>query len=217
MMHSYSKNNKGKINKTKIIIALVMLILVIVLIFIKFNNKTAKILKFGNNMTSQEIVDYILNISSYEANVTVEVTSNKNSNKYILNQKFKSPDTNSQEVLEPSNIAGVKIIKKDGNLSLENTNLNLSTIFENYNYISDNCLDLSSFIEEYKNEQTSNYIEEENHIIMQTQAQQNNKYTKYKKLYIDKKTYMPIKMEIKDDSKKTTVHILYNEVKIGNR
>ena len=55
-----------------------------------------------------------------------------------------------QEVIEPSNIAGVKIIKKDGQLKLENTRLNISTIYENYRYISDNCLDLSSFIKEYK-------------------------------------------------------------------
>ena len=42
----------------------------------------AKTSKIGNNSTSQEIVDYILNISSYEAEIEVEVKSNKNSNKY---------------------------------------------------------------------------------------------------------------------------------------
>ena len=152
--HSKLKNNERKPNKLKIIILVIILILIVTLLFIKFNNKMGKTLKIGNNMSSQEIVDYILNISSYEVNVTVEVNSNKNSNKYILNQKYESPNTNSQEVIEPSNIAGVKIIKKDGNLNLENTNLNLTTIFENYSYISDNCLDLSAFIDDYKQEST---------------------------------------------------------------
>ena len=215
--HSYPINNERKSNKFKVIIVVIILILIVSLLFLKFNNKMAKNLKIGNNMSSQEIVDYILNISSYEVNVTVEVNSNKNSNKYILNQKYESPNTNSQEIIEPSNISGVKIIKKDGNLSLENTNLNLTTIFENYSYISDNCLDLSSFIEDYKQDSVSNFIEEENQIIMQTQSKGENKYTKHKKLYIDKKTYQPTKMEIKDDNKKTLVYILYNEVKIrGN-
>ena len=51
-----------------------------------FYKNRVKNSKSGNNKTSQEIVDYILNISSYEVQVTVNVTSNKNSNKYILKQ-----------------------------------------------------------------------------------------------------------------------------------
>ena len=51
-------------------------------------NKTAKNLKIGNNSSSQEIVDYILNISSYETQIEVEVKSNKNSNKYKMKQKI---------------------------------------------------------------------------------------------------------------------------------
>ena len=43
--------------------------------------------KNGNNMNSQEIVDYILNINSYKAQITVEVKSNKNTNKYVIKQQ----------------------------------------------------------------------------------------------------------------------------------
>ena len=42
-----------------------------------------------------------------------------------------------------------------------------------------------------------------------------NKYTQNKELYIDKQTVKPIKMEIKDNSKNTTVYILYNEVELN--
>ena len=91
--------------------------------YIFFKEKTAKNLKIGNNSSSQEIVDYILNISSYEATINVDVTSNKNTNKYILKQQYISPDVATQEVLEPSNISGIKIIKKGNDLKLENTSL----------------------------------------------------------------------------------------------
>lgn len=202
-------------NKKKIFFISFILILIIFIIFIFFNKKTAKVLKIGNNMTSQEIVEYILNISSYEVNVTVDIESNKNSNKYIINQNYVSPNLNSQEIIEPSNIKGVKIIRDGNNLKVENSNLNLSSLFENYNYISDNCLDLSSFIEDYKNFNLSEYIEEENQIIMKTQNS-NNKYRMYKNLYIDKQTHNPTKLEIKDDNEKTVVYILYNEVKINS-
>lgn len=202
-------------NKKKIFFILLILILIIFTIFIFFNKKTAKVLKIGNNMTSQEIVEYILNISSYETKVEVQIESNKNSTKYIMNQSYQSPDFNSQEIEEPSNIKGLKITREGDNLKIENSNLNLSSLFENYNYISNNCLDLSSFIEDYKNSDSSEYVEEENQIIMKT-INSSNKYRMHKNLYIDKQTHNPVKLEIKDDNQKTVVYILYNEVKINS-
>ena len=191
----------------------VILILAILIIFLL--NKT-NVKKIGNNSTSQEIVDYILNISSYEAKIEVEVKSNKNTNKYILKQQYISPDVATQEVLEPSNISGIKIIKKGNDLKLENTSLNLSNIFENYEYLADNALDLSCFIEDYKESQNSNYEEKDNKIIMNVQTKNENKYRQSKKLYIDKSTGNPLKMEITDTNQNITVYILYNEVKINS-
>ena len=77
-------------NKTKMIIlisAIIIVIAILATILIKNNNKTAKNIKIGNNSSSQEIVDYILNISSYETQIEVEVKSNKNS--IELHKKYK--------------------------------------------------------------------------------------------------------------------------------
>ena len=101
-------------NKKIIFITLVVILILAILIIFLLNKTNVK--KIGNNSTSQEIVDYILNISSYEAKIEVEVKSNKNTNKYILKQQYISPDVATQEVLEPSNISGIKIIKKGNDL-----------------------------------------------------------------------------------------------------
>lgn len=202
--------------KSKMIIFLIIIILIALILFLVFSKNTAKVFKSGNNKTSQEIVDYILNISSYEIKATVEVISNKNTNKYVLKQKYVSPNIASQEVIEPSNIAGITIINDGTNLKLENSNLNLSTIFENYNYLGDNCLDLIDFIENYKSNSESEFIEEEKQIIMKTKSGNENRYTKNKVLYIDKETCEPTKLEVKDNNEKTTVYILYNEVEINS-
>lgn len=201
-------------NKKIIFITLVIILILAILIIFLLNKTNVK--KIGNNSTSQEIVDYILNISSYEAKIEVEVKSNKNTNKYILKQQYISPDVATQEVLEPSNISGIKIIKKGNDLKLENTSLNLSNIFENYEYLADNALDLSCFIEDYKESQNSNYEEKDNKIIMNVQTKNENKYRQSKKLYIDKSTGNPLKMEITDINQNITVYILYNEVKINS-
>ncbi len=191
------------------ILATSLIIIGIVIFFLFFNKKTAKNLKIGNNTSSQEIVDNILNISSYETVIEVEVNSNKNSNKYKLKQQYEGENMSVQEVLEPSNIEGTKITKKGNQLKLENTKLQLSSVMENYEYLSNNCLDLSSFIKEYKEDNNANWKEENNTIQMKCTTNEREK-----KLEIDKTTGNPTKMEIKDINKKTSIYILYTEVNL---
>ena len=195
---------------------LILLIVIISVGGIIFYKNSVKDLKNGNNKTSQEIVDYILNISSYEVQVTVDVTSNKNNNKYILKQTYQSPNISTQEVIEPSNISGIKIENDGTNLKIQNSQLNLNTILQNYNFLGNNCLDLCSFVEDYKKDEKANFEENETEIIMKTSSNTNNVYVQEKILHIDKKTQNPIQMEIKDNQQKTTIYILYNEVKVSS-
>lgn len=210
------ENKKGK-NKRKIIIVIIIISLLIMctIIFTKFNNKTAKNSKIGNNSSSQEIVDYILSTNSYKAKIEVEVKSNKNSNKYKIKQEYISSENNTQEVIEPSNIQGIKIIKEGKNLKIENTKLSLTKIIEDYKDITQNNLDLTNFIENYKNNSNSKWKEENNQIIMETTVQTDNKYQKYETLYISKEKAEPIRMEIKDTNQNTIIYIIYNEIKIN--
>ena len=204
-------------NKKKVFfIILTTLIFLVSIFFLFFYNKTAKISKIGNNTNNQEIINYILNISSYEAVVDVEIESNKNTNKYKLKQQYINPDISTQEVIEPSNIKGIKIIKNKNNLKIENTNLKLTTIIENYEDISENSLDLSSFIEEYKTGNKSNYKEENGQIIMEIETIDKNNNVQHKILTVDKKTKKPVNMKISYNNQKNTVYILYNEVKINS-
>ena len=186
---------------------IILLIIVLGISGIFFYKSRVKNSKIGNNKTSQEIVDNILNISSYEVNITVNVTSNKNSNKYVLKQTYQNPNKSTQEVIEPSNIAGVKIENDGTSTKIENSQLDLSTILDNYNYLGDNCLDLYSFIEDYKKEEKSQFEETDTEIVMKTSN---------KTLHIDKKSHNPRQMEIKDNKQKTTINILYNEVKVNS-
>lgn len=170
----------------------------------------AKNIKIGNNTTSQEIVENILNIRSYQALIEVDVKSNKNENKYILKQKY-TPEVAEQEVVEPENIAGVKIVKKSNELKLENSKLSLTKIYNNYEYIAENMLDLNYFIEDYQKSENSEYKQKNNEIIMTTK---NDKIEK--ELFVNTKTGLPTKMRIIDNSKKNEVYILYKEVNINN-
>lgn len=74
-----------------------------------------------------------------------------------------------------------------------------------------------NFIEEYKKDTNAKCKEEQDTIILEARVEDSkNKYNVYKKLYIDKKTIKPIKMEIEEVNKKMLVYILYNEIKINS-
>ncbi len=198
-------------NKTLKIIMIIISIMTIFFTTFFYITKSKKI-KMGNNISSQEVIENILNISSYESIIEVEVNSNKNVNKYIIKQTYIAPDISEQEIIEPQNIKGIKIKKTKNELKVENTNLNISKIYSNYPYITNNCMDLNTFIEEYKQNEKQEYEEKDNEIILETENEE-NPYTKYRTLYISKETGKPTRMEIKDNSKKTLIYILYKEVK----
>ena len=209
------KSKEKRKSKKILIIFLIICSLGTSIILIKKGNNKDKNIKIGNNSSSQEIVDYILNISSYETQIEVEVKSNKNSNKYKMKQKYIDNQNNTQEVLEPSNIQGVKIIKEGNTLRIENTQLSLTKIIENYQEITQNNMDLANFIENYKNNTNSKFKEENNQIIMETTAKTENNYQKYEKLYVSKENGKPTKMEIKDTNQNTIIYIIYNEININ--
>ena len=194
-----------------IILAFILILIISILIFkILTKNKIN-----GNNMNSQEIVDKILNLNSYKSKIKVQVNSNKNKNKYIILQEYNTENGNFQEIIEPENIAGTKIIKKGNNLSIENTQLDLKTIFENYQGLEDNSLDLSNFIEEYKQNTKSKFEEKNGEIILKTYSEKNNPYIKNKTLYINKEILTPTKLIIQDNNQKTTIIIEYIEIELN--
>lgn len=193
-----------------IIISVVILIIILILAYNLLKNGNTKI-----NKTEEDIVQSILNINSYEAKLEIEIETNKNKTRYVVKQKLENGNISTQEVLEPTNVAGV-VTQYDGtNLKIINNSLNLEKTFENYNYIVENRLWLDSFIEDYKKYNNSKVSSKENQIILEVKDEDSNKYNVYKKLYIDKNTGKPTKMIVQDINQKTLVYILYTEIEIS--
>lgn len=203
--------------KKKIIIAVIIVIVIIIaIISVKFSKSTYKISNIGNNtdINLDDVDKYIYSINSYEAKIEVEVNSNKNSNKYIIKQTH-MPNEDIQEIIEPNNINGIKMIYKDNKLEIKNAKLNITKMYDNYPYIVSNNLWLNSFIEEYKISNSKKVDEENNEIIITITCEKNVQNVKYKKLYIDKNNGKPSKMLLLDNSKNTIIYILYNEITLN--
>lgn len=203
--------------KKKIIIAVIIVIVIIIaIISVKFSKSTYKISNIGNNtdINLDDVDKYIYSINSYEAKIEVEVNSNKNSNKYIIKQTHMTNE-DIQEIIEPNNINGIKMIYKDNKLEIKNAKLNITKMYDNYPYIVSNNLWLNSFIEEYKISNSKKVDEENNEIIITITCEKNVQNVKYKKLYIDKNNGKPSKMLLLDNSKNTIIYILYNEITLN--
>ena len=210
-------------NKKIILCTFVFIIILLIVLLCFFIKNIYKNKNIGNNMSNknlEEIEEYILNISSYSATIEVTVESNKNTNKYVLKQVYKKDIMSKQTVLEPSNIEGLEILYEQNTLTINNTKLNLSTVYENYTNLVENYLWLDSFIQDYNLEKENNNtsITEENEtVIMETKTKNgNNKYVYYKQLYFDKETGMPIKLIVQDINQNNLIYISYNEVTINS-
>ncbi len=197
-------------NKKIIFICIIIISSIIIISFFNYKKQNS-----GNNI-SKSITDYkqnILDISSYEATISVEIISNKNTNKYIIKQWYNSPNSFKQEVQAPENIKGLVTLYDGSNLEVQNTNLNISKIYKDYNCLSNNILSLNSFIQDLR-ESESECIETEDENIIEIKTKK--KYAWYKRLIISKETGKPTKMEILDENKNILVYILYNEITINS-
>ena len=192
-----------------IILGLTVLIILILFAFIYY--KTQKSVNNINKSTN-EITRYILNISSYEANLEVTIESNKTTNKYKIKQLYSKPNIIKQTIESPQNLDNLTMTYDGKNMKVENTNLSLSKIYQDYKYISENTLWLSTFIDNYND--NSKIYEKKGIIVIENNVTYNF-YNVKEALYIDKKTGKPIELKIFDNSNNNKIYIKYNEIKLN--
>lgn len=200
-------------------IAIISICIALVIFIIFFTQIAYKKINTGNNIinkSTSQIVDTILNMKSYSAKVNIKIVSNKNENNYTIIQESIDNKKYKQEVLEPENIKGTTINYDGQKLELKNTRLNLNKVYENYPYLTENELLLSSFVEDYNTDKNSKYMENNNEIIMKAKSQGTNKYNTEKTLVVNKNTGKPMQLNIKDVTQNIVVYILYNEIEIDS-
>lgn len=169
----------------------------------------------GNNIniSQEQIVEEALKeFNNYEANLEITVKSNKNENKYEVNQIVNN-QYSKQEVMSPENLKNMIIELEENKLKILNSNLNMEKIYENYDYVLNNSLFLNTFANDYFNNNSEIY-EKDGKIIVEIKLSNNpNTYIKYKYLYLDAKSHIPEKLEIKDITKNPYISIIYNDIK----
>lgn len=199
--------------KKKTIITMIVSIgIIAIIIFLFFCYNSSETGNTTINKTEEEMIQDILNISFYRVQLQIKVTSNKNENQYVVKQEV-TKNKIEQEILQPENIAGVVTTYEEGKLTLYNSRLELSQVYEDYAYMTNNALWLHSFIEEFKNNAEKTKISYEgNNIVLEVKNER--KYDYQKKLYINKENGKPIQLIVQDINQKQTISIEYTELEL---
>lgn len=201
--------------KKKVFITIIFFAIFFLIFYLIFNYKS---LKNGNNniriKNEEDVNDYILNISNYEAKIEVIVKSNKNENKYIINQKCM--DNYSYQEMEYENNKKIIIEHKDNKVIIRNTSLKLEKIYESWEFLIENNLFLTTFVENFKETDEKEILVNENYYVVNLKLKNiSNKNVAYKSLYINKNNGKIEKLEIYDINKNRTIYILYKEITIN--
>lgn len=196
-------------NKKIVFIFAIICILVFLFIYYIFN-----ILGNNKNRSQEEIVENLLNeICRYESNITVEVYSNKNKNIYEMYQLVEN-DKSKLVVRSPEEIENLTIENENNKLKVKNVKLDAEKNYENYIPIINNNLFLNVFSKDCL-ENDLNYYEKDNELILEVKLNNSsNTYSKYKELHYDLTSNVPKELIIKDNTQKTTIRIIYNDIKI---
>ena len=196
------------------IMKIISVIIIMAIFFICLLNKDYKKQKNGNNKNIQEIEKYILNVKSYRAKIEVTTSSNKNANYYKFEQEVRENEFCKQITISPKELEGMRMTYENGILKIENTKYNLSIIYNDYKYITDNSLFLTSFIQGYK-EAKKQEIEEKDNKIKMSYNSNVNKYNYKQVLYIDRASLNPINLQIFDINNSKKIDIIYTEIELN--
>lgn len=171
------------------------------------------ILGNNKNRSQEEIVENLLEeICNYEANITVEVFSNKNENIYEIYQQVED-DKSKCIVRSPEEIENLTIEDEEGKLKISNSKLKMEKVYQGYEEIFNNNLFLNTFSKDCR-ENDFNFYEKDKELIIEVKLNNSNTYAKYKELHFNLQLNIPTELLIKDNTKKTSIRIVYNDIKI---
>ncbi|OPJ55253.1 germination lipoprotein GerS [Alkalithermobacter paradoxus] len=154
----------------------------------------------------------ISSITSYSCIAQVTVIGNRSPSEYTLRHYFKAPDYYELEVLEPDNIKGKITIYQNEKVIVKNPN-----VPDEYKFTQkgkeNKYLFVGDFVKNILQNEDLNVSSDSNFLILDTLIPDRSIYFHRSRLYIDKQTLKPHKMEIVDINGKVRFSVIYREFK----
>lgn len=164
-----------------------------------------------------EAQKYFNKMETYRCIADVTIKGNKDIETYKSKHVFKKPDKYVIEFLEPSENQG-NIVLYDGKQAwLYNKQIDESFVIKDLEQGGDRNLFLGHFLKNIltneENILSFDDIDGKGYLILETEIPGNNKYRSKEKLWIDRESYYPYKLNVLDKDGEVTVEVIYSEFK----
>ncbi|SHJ86099.1 germination lipoprotein GerS [Tepidibacter formicigenes] len=152
----------------------------------------------------------IANLKSYSCIAYINVSGNKSAKEYIVKHYYKTPDYYKLETLSPSNLKGKTTIYDKDKIIIKKPKYK-DEFKITYKGIENRYLFVGDFIQNIFENENLNISGDRYFLILETDIPGSSFYFNKEKVYIDKKTLKPNKLEIMDSNGKKRFTVTYKE------
>ncbi|MBU5292864.1 hypothetical protein KQH90_02275 [Anaerosalibacter bizertensis] len=166
--------------------------------------------------TDEEILNNIKknidDFDNYESISTVVVKSNKGVTSYKFKEVFIKPDKIKLEIIEPKESLGCIIIYDGDKIFLKHPNISQTISMENIKSL-DKSFFIGNFYEKLGHCENPQISIEEEYIIFTMDLQNQSDYRYSQKVWLNKKDFVPYKLNILDRNGEVNTEIFYENFK----
>lgn len=167
-----------------------------------------------NERVFKEAHRKLVEMEGYSCTAEIYIKGNKKPGEYKVKQWFKVPDKYRVEVLEPGELKGKLTVCDGDRVWLYYPYIDQVFLLENVNSISEDNLFAGFFLKDLMNTEEIEYSFDEKEgqevIVIEFPPAGGNKYRHVERLYISKRGFIPVLLEVCDVEGNVTTRVKYD-------
>lgn len=152
--------------------------------------------------------------NGYKCQASIRTIMGEKESEYLIEESYEKPNKYKLEILEPKKSKGIIILNMDNEISVDHPSIEESISLITISSLNNQMLigDFYEKISQAKLTSTEN-IDDEEYLVFDIKLEEKNKFRDSAKVWLKKKDYTPVKLNILDDSGALKVEIEYKKFK----
>lgn len=153
----------------------------------------------------------------YECKANIRIISEEAETMYLIEETYSKTNKYKLEILKPEESKGIIILNTDDKIFVEHPSINQSISLTTVKSLNRQML-VGEFFENMPkaNKISTQEINKKEYIVLEFNLEEKNKYRDSVEVWIDKKNYIPYKLNIFDSSGTLQLEITYEDFKFTN-
>lgn len=152
--------------------------------------------------------------NGYKCQANIKIITGEKESIYLTEETFTKPNKYKLEILKPKESKGIVILNTDDKISVEHPSIEQSISLVTVKSLNKQIL-IGDFFQRLSKSQIlkSQDINDEEFLVFEIKLEEKNKYRDTARIWLKKKSYIPHKLNIYDDSGALKVEITYEKFK----